>query len=104
MTQAITTTKVEIHSDTFGDRAKFHARPQGTFAFELLEKGNGTKPSIMCFDKETSIALRDLLLLANPLPTVTGNVEPTMAVVGELASFSPAQGITINIAHLTVNA
>lgn len=71
-----------------------------------LTATQGSDAAILIFNGPEAREIRDKLIAMYPLPAVTGEVEPAMTTLGEITAFAPAQApaITINIAHLTVNA
>lgn len=72
--------------------------------FTSRQKVGGENTAVLIFNPSEARAIRDKLLAMFPLPVQCAEVEPAVTSVGELAEFVPAQGVTINIANLTINS
>lgn len=72
------------------------------------QKVGGEYTTVLIFNPSEAQRIRDKLIEMFPLPVQCAEVvhhdEPEPTSFGELAAFASAQGVTINIANLTINS
>jgi hypothetical protein len=76
--------------------------------FDSRQKVGSDAQAILIFRQDEAERIRDKLIEMYPLPVQCAEVvhhdEPEPTSFGELAAFASAQGVTINIANLTINS